>query len=127
MPDKEEESHMKHLFTIVAVTAVLLLAYHSPSSAYIPTCEIRNGMKIWYLDYADDDYTLSHPLGIREGIVEINEGSWHSKCSKDGPGTKIYVPFDPISGKDKGQMDTRWPQDVYRSKTEAERAYQRLR
>jgi len=116
---------MSRWFSLAVFACTLMAAMAAPSRAAIPTCEIHNGMKIWYLDYADNDYSLSHPLGVREGIVDINEASWHGKCAKDGPNTKIYVPFDPVSGKDKGQTDTRWPQDVYRTRADAERAYKK--
>lgn len=116
------QASWKRFFVIVTLVALEFLS-EKPSFAYIPTCNIHNGMKIWYLDYAENDYSLSHPLGVREGIVEINEIPWHSKCKQDAPETKVYVPFIPISGRDRGQMDTRWPQGVYLSKDDAERAY----
>jgi hypothetical protein len=98
-------------------------AVASVAEAAIPTCDIHKGTRIWFLDYADSDTASAHPLGVASGIVDINEREWHSKCSADGPYTKIYVPFTATSGINKGQFDTRWPQDVYRTKAEAVRAY----
>ncbi len=92
----------------------------------IPTCQIHNGMTIWFLDYAEDDYQSLHPLGVLRGTIEINEINWHSKCRGDGPGAKIFVPFNYVKNG-KAKWDTRWPQDVYRTRAKAERAYRRLR
>ena len=106
------------------VTALALFAaVVSVAEAAIPTCDIHKGMRVWFLDYADSDTASAHSLGVASGIVDINEREWHSKCSADGPYTKIYVPFTATSGINKGQFDTRWPQDVYRTKAEAVRAY----
>jgi hypothetical protein len=110
-----------------AALLVLLLPMHRLVEASIPTCALHKGMHIWYLDYADDDVALAHPLGVREGVVDINDHPWHEKCARDGPYTKLYVPFIPLTGRDKGSFDTRWPQDVYRTRAEANRAYLRSR
>jgi hypothetical protein len=109
------------LWMLAAVT-VTMGSTNTNALANIPTCDLHNGMRIWFLDYADDDYTLSHPLGVLTGIVDINERTWHSKCIADGPNTKIFVPFN-YRKSGKASWDTRWPQDVYRTRAEAERAY----
>ena len=108
----------------------MTLAVSLPAMAYIPACDIHNGMHIWYLEYADSDYTMSHPRGVREGVVDIHEGPWHAKCANDGRGgpmTRIYVPFVPVRAKTKDDFDTRYTSDVWRTHVEAEAAYRRLR
>lgn len=104
------------------LAAVITLCQAQPSEAAIPTCSIHNGMKIWFLEYADDDYNNSHPLGVLSGVVDIHEREWHKKCASDGPDAKVYVPFN-YRKNGKSQWDTRWPQDIYASKEAAERAY----
>ena len=113
---------MRHPLSTVGIAVILALAGFKLSSASIPTCDIHNGMKVWFLEYSDNDYALAHPLGVLQGTVEINETKWHFKCAADGPGTKIYVPFK-YTKNGKIEEDTRWPQDVYRTKSEAERAF----
>ena len=53
------------LWMLAAVT-VTMGSTNTNALANIPTCDLHNGMRIWFLDYADDDYTLSHPLGRTE-------------------------------------------------------------
>lgn len=79
-------------------------------------------MVIWFLDYADDDYLSRRPLSVLRGVVQINETEWHRKCGRDGAATKIYVPFN-YTKNGKSEWDTSWPQDVYRTRAEAEAAY----
>jgi hypothetical protein len=93
----------------------------APASAAIPTCDIHNRMRIWFLDYAEADTRLAHPLGVGSGLVDIDEGKWHAKCAADGPNSKVFVPFNATSGMESGQWDarttlTRW---VFAPKTPA--------
>jgi hypothetical protein len=112
----------------VLVAAVFLFALYSSAGgdAQIPTCEIHSGMTVWFIDYAESDYTSSHPLGVLRGIVDINERAWQAKCGADGANAKVFVPFN-FEKNGQHESDTRWPQDLYRSKAEALRAYNRLR
>ena len=114
------------LIRVTVFIAFVVVGNVSQSVADIATCDVHNGMKIWYLDYANDDYSLAHPLGVREGIIDINEGPWHKKCAVDGANSKVFIPFDPVSGPDKGQMDSRFAKGIFRTRAEALRAYRRL-
>lgn len=108
------------LFVVVAIAA---LTTAPRAIAAIRTCDIHNGMKVWFLDYAHDDYTNSHPLGVLEGVIDIDEHAWHAKCKSEGPNAKVFVPFN-YRKNNQALWDTRWPQDVYRTRAEAQRAYQ---
>jgi hypothetical protein len=101
----------------------------APTCAFanVVTCSLHPGMTIYFLDYADSDTTLSHPLGVASGKVDIHEPDWHKKCAQDGPNSKVFVPFNATSGMEKGQWDTRNPKGIYRTRAEAERAYEASR
>lgn len=120
----EDTMKLQQAFSPTAATIALSLgAFVSLScstAAAMKTCDIHNGMKVWVLKYSDNDDTLSHPLGIAEAKITVNDRAWQSKCRADGPNAKIFVPFVYVKG---GAFDTRWLQAVYKTKAEAESAY----
>jgi len=83
------------------------------------TCDIHNGMKIWFADMDDHN----RPLAVRRGTVDINEAVWQRKCKADRMGEKIYVPFNYINAQGKPDSDTRWPFNVYRTRVDAQRNF----
>lgn len=109
-----------------AVVALLaFLAALGIARANIETCSLHRGMTIYFLDYATNDYTLSHPLGVASGKVDINEVTWHKKCSQSD--AKVFVPFIATSGIEKGQWDTRFPSGIFRTRADAEAEFRHLR
>jgi hypothetical protein len=76
-------------------------------------------MRIWFVDMDDHN----RPLAVRQGTVEINEAVWQRKCKADRMGEKIYVPFNYINAQGKPDSDSRWPFNVYRTRTEAQRNF----
>ena len=113
---------------VVPIIAAFLACEASllaPASASVSTCSLHKGMTIYFLDYAENDYTLSHPLDVASGRVDIDEVKWHKKCSSLDD--KIYVPFVAASGIEKGQWDTRYPSGIFLTRAAAEAAFRRLR
>lgn len=62
----------------------------------------------------------NRPLSARQGVVEINEVIWRRKCKAGRMGEKIYVPFNYINAQGQRDFDSRWPFNVYRTRTEAQ-------
>jgi hypothetical protein len=109
---------MKRLGTIGLTLVALLASVAAPTAAQVlHTCDVHNGMKIWFVDMDDKN----RPLAVRQGTVEINEAIWQRKCKADRMGEKIYIPFNYINAQGKPDSDTRWPFNVYRTRAEAQR------
>jgi hypothetical protein len=106
--------------TLAAFILALFLSLAAPAQAKVlRTCDIHNGMKIWFVDMDDHN----RPLAVRQGTVEINEAVWQRKCKADRMGEKIYVPFNCINAQGKPESDSRWPFNVYRTRAEAQRNF----
>ncbi len=109
---------MVRILTVIVIALVATLA--APAQAgVLRTCDIHNGMKIWFVDMDDKN----RPLAVRRGTVEINEAVWQRKCKADRMGEKIYVPFNYINGQGKPDSDSRWPFNVYHTRASAQRNF----
>jgi hypothetical protein len=107
------------LKTLAFAILALLTTVATAEAQGFRTCDIHNGMKIWFVDMDNNN----KPIGVRQGTVDINEATWQKKCKSDRMGEKVYVPFNFVNAAGKADYDTRWPFNVYRNRAEAQRNF----